>query len=294
LGDPFAAPGVWLRGNLHLHTTASDGLRAPAEAAGWFAAHGYDFVAITDHETVTPRPDGLPDTFLTLTAAEVAAGTNLAGEPYHLPAFGLPDLPPMPQRRLLTPQQAVDALRQRGAVVAVAHPYWSHHTASDLANLYGILGVEVWNGESELTEGRGHARVHWDDLLLRGRRLGGLGVDDCHWRGADYGLGWTWVKARARTPEAILAALRDGAFYASAGPELHHFERRGEELYIAATPFVSATLFSDGRHGARVLAADTPVTEATLPLKGARRFARVEVAAADGSVAWSPPIYLEG
>jgi hypothetical protein len=135
-----------------------------------------------------------------------------------------------------------------------------HTTASDLANLYGILGVEVWNGESELTEGRGHARVHWDDLLLRGRRLGGLGVDDCHWRGADYGLGWTWVKARERAPEAILEALRDDAFYASSGPELHGVERHGDQVAVAATPFVSATLFSDGRHGARVLATGAPVT----------------------------------
>jgi hypothetical protein len=41
---------VPLRGNLHAHTTFSDGVRAPAALIAEYEALGYDFLAITDHE----------------------------------------------------------------------------------------------------------------------------------------------------------------------------------------------------------------------------------------------------
>jgi predicted metal-dependent phosphoesterase TrpH len=39
-----------LRGNLHAHTTFSDGIRSPAALVEEYEARGYDFLAITDHE----------------------------------------------------------------------------------------------------------------------------------------------------------------------------------------------------------------------------------------------------
>jgi hypothetical protein len=39
-----------LRGNLHAHTTFSDGVRTPAALLAEYESRGYDFLAITDHE----------------------------------------------------------------------------------------------------------------------------------------------------------------------------------------------------------------------------------------------------
>ena len=39
-----------LRGNLHAHTTFSDGIRSPAALVAEYESRGYDFLAITDHE----------------------------------------------------------------------------------------------------------------------------------------------------------------------------------------------------------------------------------------------------
>jgi len=39
-----------LRGNLHAHTTYSDGVERPARLIAAYEARGYDFLAITDHE----------------------------------------------------------------------------------------------------------------------------------------------------------------------------------------------------------------------------------------------------
>ena len=43
-----------LRGNLHAHTTLSDGIRTPAQLIAEYEALGYDFLAVTDHEDKIP------------------------------------------------------------------------------------------------------------------------------------------------------------------------------------------------------------------------------------------------
>ena len=45
---------AWLRGNLHAHTTWSDGVKSPADLIAEYEARGYDFLAITDHENLIP------------------------------------------------------------------------------------------------------------------------------------------------------------------------------------------------------------------------------------------------
>jgi hypothetical protein len=42
-----------LRGNLHAHTTFSDGVRSPQALVDEYESRGYDFLAITDHEDHT-------------------------------------------------------------------------------------------------------------------------------------------------------------------------------------------------------------------------------------------------
>ena len=47
---PFPDSMPWLRGNLHAHTTFSDGVKDPAQLIAAYETLGYDFLAITDHE----------------------------------------------------------------------------------------------------------------------------------------------------------------------------------------------------------------------------------------------------
>ena len=47
------APG-FVKGQLHLHTSNSgDSATPPADVVRWYAAHGYDFIVVTDHNRVT-------------------------------------------------------------------------------------------------------------------------------------------------------------------------------------------------------------------------------------------------
>ena len=39
----------WYKGNLHTHTTDSDGLKSPDDVKRLYKSLGYDFLALTDH-----------------------------------------------------------------------------------------------------------------------------------------------------------------------------------------------------------------------------------------------------
>ena len=45
----YDCSGKWFKGNLHMHTTRSDGRLTLAEASALYAERGYDFISITDH-----------------------------------------------------------------------------------------------------------------------------------------------------------------------------------------------------------------------------------------------------
>src|SRR5256712_11490433 len=89
---------AWLRGNLHAHTTYSDGVKTPQDLIAEYEALGYDFLAITDHEDLIgssywrgapaprPRPPPLPR----------GGGQKQGCDPPHRPAVGGPQGGPPP------------------------------------------------------------------------------------------------------------------------------------------------------------------------------------------------------
>ena len=48
---------MWLKGNLHTHTTLSDGDLPPEEVCRSYADQGYHFISITDHERYFGQED---------------------------------------------------------------------------------------------------------------------------------------------------------------------------------------------------------------------------------------------
>lgn len=47
-GSPYAG-GVWLTGDHHMHTTASDGIHEVVDDVVYAEQYGLDFIAITNH-----------------------------------------------------------------------------------------------------------------------------------------------------------------------------------------------------------------------------------------------------
>ena len=141
--NPFAAPGNWFKGNLHMHTTDSDGEFTPQEAVDAYSDQGYDFLAITDHNTVTDV-DSLNDRGMALVpGVEIGAPAAELGQTVHTVGLGLAECPPDPGTG--KPQDYISALAEVSEVCFVAHPSWSSLTFAELVDLEGIIGVEVYN-----------------------------------------------------------------------------------------------------------------------------------------------------
>ena len=43
----------WFKGNIHTHTTESDGDDTPENVVRWYRRHGYDFLVLSDHNHLT-------------------------------------------------------------------------------------------------------------------------------------------------------------------------------------------------------------------------------------------------
>lgn len=293
--NPFDRTGKWYKGCLHVHSSASDGRLSPEEVLAWYRSRGYDFVAITDHNAPS-EAQVIDSSLITLAGIEVDGVDPVAGL-YHLVGLGL-ELPGPTREEPGRIQDAIDRLRAAGALVCLAHPYWSGQRSAQLMGVEGCFALEVYNGGCEVDDAKGFSAVHWDDLLAAGGRLWGLAVDDAHWRTGerDAGLGWVWVKAQALTQQAILEALDAGSFYASSGPEIYDLvlDRDRGEVTIRCSPVVSIDFVGNGPLSRRVLGAKRRrLTEASYRLRHGQRYLRVACLDASGCWAWSNPLFLD-
>jgi hypothetical protein len=282
----------WYRGNLHTHTTGSDGRLSPAQACEWYQGQGYHFVQLADHDVITRHTAFAPGRFLCIPSAEIQGATNQLGQPYHFLALGLDDDVPLPTSR--SAQTIIDAIRSAGAEVIIAHPYWSGHTVGDLLPLSGYLGLEVWNTLCELLNGKGHSGIIWDDLLARGRRLLAVACDDAHWELQDHGHGWVMVRARQLRQADILAALRRGQFYSSTGPAIYDLRVDGRTVWVSCSEVAAINFVSESAHGQCLRVGGGQLLlegEATLP--DSATYVRIECIDARGRRAWTNPVFFD-
>ena len=196
--NPFEAPGEWLRCALHTHSTVSDGTLSPEYLVMAYEEQGFDVVAITDHWRLTQVP--ATERVLTIPAAEL--GWDIAHPHYprqsaEFLVYGIDHIPDDPGgdranwytndeenyevRTFPDLTSGVGWAETMGAVVYVAHPYWTQLPLDDLLAQEGFAGIEVFNGSCHEETGRGDSSVWWDALLARGRRAFGIGTDDQHY-----------------------------------------------------------------------------------------------------------------
>lgn len=282
------------KGNLHMHSTKSDGRRSPADAVSWFRQAGYDFVAFTDHYVVIDVSQLSSDGFLAMWGVELCTDKTVLGQSYHLVVLGLRSPDKSFPRPVPGPiQNVIDEMNSAGAAVILAHPYWSGLTVNEMMPLEGLLGVEVFNTSANRDLGKALSAVQWDDTLARGKQWWGLAVDDTHWIDDDAGGGWVMVEADTLSEEAILAALRAGRFYSSSGPDILDLQRDGDTVSVRCSPVATINFVGHTQWGAQRRAEPGgALTEASYRLRGNERYLRVECSDAQGRTAWSNPIYL--
>lgn len=280
---PFGQPGHWFKGNLHTHTNLSDGRLPPAEVVQWYADHGYDFMAITDHNVVANLRLFMSDPpLLVIPGVEISARRGRVE--YHLLGVGIDCVPSSSDA-----QSVIDALNAAGGLCFVAHPYWHDLSLNSLLSLKGYTGIEIFNAGCWLEINKGHALAHWDGILRRGRNVWGIATDDSHFHTPDFGWGWVAVRAGSLNVSDILKALRSGQFYSTMGPEIHDVRIEGREVRVRCSPARSIYLIGDGWHCPNAIQAwdGEPITEAKFTLHPYQRYLRVEVVDEENRSAWT-------
>lgn len=297
---PFANPGRFWKGNLHTHSTRSDGTQPPQEVCRLYEQGGYDFIALTDHfmeqygfPVTDTRPFRSAD-FTTIIGAELHSGAIENGSPWHIVAAGLP-LDFVSTAPDETGAQLAARAMQAGAFVGIAHPHWYSLTAADVDALGPAHAVEVYNGVAADANDRAESWHILDVLLDRRQHYFAYAADDAHLTDNyhDFRRGWVQVKAEELSPEALLTALKAGAFYSSTGPEIYDITCiPGERLSVQCSP--AERIFVTGVGSAAQRAWGNGLTSAEFDLSDwSSHYCRVTVRDRRGGRAWSNPIWFE-
>jgi hypothetical protein len=305
---PFSTPGRFWRGNLHAHSSLSDGALNPADVVEAYKRAGYDFLQVSDHflgRFNWPIADTRKlrcSTFTTLIGAEVHAMGTSAGEYWHIVATGLPfDFPPAKPDE--SAAQLAKRAREAGAFVAIAHPSWSQLTIEDGRSLGAAHAVEVYNHTCAMLTDRGDGFYLLDQLCNEDRRLTAVAGDDAHFHNGDLDAfgGYVMVKSEALEPESLLGALKAGEFYSSQGPRIYDVEVTKDEVRVECSPVHTIALVTSA--SSALSRVGRGLTQATIEFTEVAKWAWRDppqvkwfrIVAIDGPRrrAWTNPIWVD-
>jgi hypothetical protein len=303
--SPFDKSGRFWRGNLHTHSTLSDGKLHLDEVAARYKAAGYDFLVMTDH-FVKHYDWPIADTrhlrgndFTTVLGAELHVPVTSAGELWHIVGVGLPQdfaAPADGEDGPAIAQRAMDA----GAFIAIAHPAWSRYTIEDGRALKHAHAVEIYNHGCAIENDLGDGTYLLDQLLNEGHRLSAIATDDAHFHTADHFGGWVHVKAESLDPEELLTALKAGHNYSSQGPQFLDIRMDGKRIEIDTSPVDSITVVCGNsrtcvKHGRAITNAEFDLArlETGWLLQKKSPWFRVTAIDHAGKRAWTNPYWFD-
>lgn len=309
---------TWYKGNLHAHSTLSDGKLSPPEVAKMYRDRGYSFLAFSEHQRYTFHSDLQEPDFIILPAIERNKSfgnprryfhiNGILGpkhirdlatrEPYeHMQRVPMPNIDDYSE----TAQAAIDELKDSGHIVMFNHPNWSFSNFEDLLSINGYFAIEIFNYTAEMETGDGLSTIYWDAALRAGRKVWGIAADDNHNRNK-YGEappewdsfgGWVMVNTDELSHDAITSALHDGKFYSSTGPEIYYLSFDGSRVYVECSPVQRIYFRTYFRHGySRCSGSGNKIVSADYELRGGEKYIRVECVDEKGGIAWSNPIFL--
>ena len=317
----------WYKGNLHSHTTNSDGLLTPKESVELFKSHGYHFLCLSEHDCYTDyRNEFDSEDFIILPGLEASAvlfenrdfpnrlkvhhihgilGTKAMQEKAAENGKLFKHMERKEPLRYYgtwngaeAAQRLADELREKGCITTYNHPIWSRVRESEFIDTKGLWALEIFNYDTVNESGTGFDTTYWDIMLREGKRILGFASDDNHNEGLfdDSCGGFIVVNADALTHEDIVENMICGNYYSSSGPEIYDWGIRDGRVYVDCSPvyridFIAGNFVNDGRSMVCGSKEET-VSEAFYDLKGHETYVRVECTDRDGKTAWSNPIYL--
>jgi hypothetical protein len=298
------------RGNLHAHSNRSDGDSDPLEVYAWYKDHGYDFVALTDHNMFTNPAEFRSiegPGFIVIGGEEVTM--RGAGRPVHINALCTDHS--LPGGKYATASEAlargVTAIREAGGVALINHPNFNWGIMpTDLPAAHGAQLLEIQSGHPFVrTLGNMSHPSHemlWDMALTAGLDFMGAAVDDTHhlhksgFRLLSYpGHGWVEVFAATLDEATICRALDQGMFYSSTGPSLLRISVT-DDTYSIWPAEADVEVQFIGMGGKRLAAQKLGRGEAFASYKmlGSEGYVRARVSSGEDKTAWTPAVRVRG
>lgn len=303
------------KGNVHTHSNVSDGDSSPETVVRWYRDHGYDFLALTEHNILidTKKLAALQTDRFKLVSGEEITMTG-AGAPVHVNGLCLGSV--VAGGTYATPREALDhaiaEVNAQGGVALVNHPNFEWALdADDVIRSEGAQLLEVASGhphvhtlgdcdEPERSKERcrpSHEAL-WDAALQAGRDFAPVAVDDAHrfqapqgYPEARAGRAWIQVFSSEGTPEKLCERMRAGELYASTGAEISRYRVRADRVTV--WPASADAIVEFIGRGGRVLEAGRLIDPAepsssSYVIDGTEGYVRARVREPSGARAWLP------
>ena len=270
ISNPYKNYANWYRGQMHIHTTNSDGESSPAEMIQHYRDNGYQFAVITDHEvmSVTPATSGILNIG---NGEEVTA--YFSSHYNHCNIYNI--------TQTYAQDTPLGTLLAQVPMLQINHPSRDSITAPDINSFAGIWAIEIANHYNKQPEDR----VLWDSQISQGKKIWCNAGDDMHAIGSVYNS--TMVNSTALTKVDILQNLKDGNFYATEGPDLR-ITVSGNTITCTTTTGTKIHFYKQNLTEMSVVTASTSSVTAT----GTETFIRAEVEDASGRFAYSQPLFI--
>ena len=301
----------WLKGNLHCHSTNSDGHASPEGVAAYYRSIGMDFVTISDHNRLTSPAEYVAA--LSEDQAAIPCCEYTGAKSCHVVAVDVeravsPEAGQNDRLPIEILQDGVDRTREAGGVPVLCHPCWNWaYDDSDILQLTDVSHFEVFNAAPDCNSypvaGRSAPEEIWDRVLSAGHWMYGVATDDAHWYdngetigkpptvGSLGGKGWCVVWAEELSRAAIRSSFEAGRFYASTGVELTDYRVSEGGMSVAAR------LWCDQRvvvefigAGGEVLAREYAAT-AFYRFRGDEGYVRARILDSSGGIALTQPVF---
>jgi hypothetical protein len=283
------------KGNLHMHTTASDGELSLERASALYQSMGYDFIAVTDHRRRSCDTHYFRNM---LVMAGIEFDFYLINQVIHILGIGVDEGLQQVNMADYAPQTAVNRILAGSGLAVLAHPAWSLNTPETICGLKGIEAVEIYNAVSRppYSGDRADSMALLDVAAAQGRVLNTLATDDSHYYTGDEGYGFIRLQAEELTQRGVLQALRQGSFHASTGPQIDDLRYEEGVIHLQCSParhivFLSNLPWRPGRNFT-----GQGITSAYYkPSRGGRHpetFVRAVVIDENGRKAWANPILV--
>ena len=296
----------YLKGNLHTHTTNSDGMYSVNEVLDIYKNNEYDFLAITDHDIFCNNNYDKINDIVLLHGIEYSCIYNgsdeTKGEYTHFNCF----LPKNSQsdeiyyyKDINEFQCNINKLNRKYSLIQFNHPLFSKFLDNEFIQFNNYNLIEIYNHKDFIEEtGMQNAELLIRNLLNHHKKVLITATDDFHGPYTktinDKCFGGYIMLDSKKNELDILNSIKDGKFYPTTGPVIFDYRMEGRILKIKTSPVKNIIFYSNLRRCKNCFSKDnTKINNAEYVLNGDEFYIWVKIIDFNGKMAWTQPVYID-